>query len=203
MERIQIGGRRVAGFGVGDAEGDPCKVGPFMGFFGKSIELPVLKTEDEQFDQYVTSLNAAISGPCPTMRDVDKQAWQAIFRKWQTLHTSIQAFLASPPWIGYNLEAAKWMCRLNNVRDQANVFQAKSAQCNPNATPDVPMPPKPSPPDDWFGFGSVASTVRTVATGAAIVAGIVYVVPLARPLISLLPKPKKLVRRLPPEPEPT
>ena len=200
MERIQIGGRRVAGFGIGDAEEDPCGIGVFQGFFGKSIELPVLKADDEQFDQFMVSLNAAISGTCPTMRDVDKQAWQAVFRKWQALHAAIQAFLANPSWIGYNLEAAKWMCRLNNVRSQANVFQAKSVQCNQNDTPDVPLPPPKPQPTDWWGFGSTGSTITTIATSVAVVAAGVYLVtPIVKEVIAT-----RQVRRIArPEPGPT
>jgi hypothetical protein len=192
MERIQIGGRHTVGFGVGTAQDDPCSIGVFQGFYGKSIELPVLKAENEQNAQYMDSLNAAISGSCPTMRDVDKQAWQAVFRKWQMLHTAIQTFLADPPWIGYNLDAAKWMCRLNNVRDQANTFQSMSIQCNPQETPNVPPPPKPSPSSDWFGFASPLSTATTIATGIAVLTGIAYLTPIVRPIIGrLLPTPKR------------
>lgn len=189
MEIIQFGGRPVVGFGLG--ESDPCEAWPFQGLFGYATELPVLRAEDEQTDAYMTSLNAALEGTCPKLRDVDKVGWQALYQKWQTVHNAIQALLKDPPTIGYQVTAAEYMCRISALRVQADNYQKMAAtQCNPKTVPNAPPPPDPPEKKDGSG-AQLASTLKTVAIAIAATTGIVYVIP----LIGRLLPPERLERR--------
>jgi hypothetical protein len=194
MERICLNGRQVPGFALGDASSDPCTAWPFQGLFGYTTELPVLKAEDEQSDQYMKSLNTALTGPCPSMRDVDKVAWTALYQKWQTLHAAIQDFLASPRltgiWQGYKVMAAEYMCRIAAIRKQADDYQSKGiTQCDPKTIPNAPPPPEPphkdtDKKDDWLG------TVKTVAGTTAVIVAVAGGVYLVYKATEYLPPPK-------------
>jgi len=183
-ELVSFGGRPVQGFSLG-AEVDPCKEKyPFQGFFGYSVELPVLKAEDVQTDQYMKSLNEALSSSCPTMRDVDKTAWQALYQKWQTIHAAVQTFLDNPPWFGANLAAAEHKCRIDILRAQADDFQKMSMRCNPQITPNIlPQPPPPSPPGPWLSE-NLLGTVKVITVAGVAIAGVVYLAPLLKRALS-------------------
>ena len=188
---LQLGGRRVAGFALGEAQSDPCTAWPFQGLFGYTTELPVLKGEDEQTNQYMQSLNAALSGSCPSLRDVDRTGWQALFQKWTTLHAAIQDFLQDPRltgiWQGYEVAAAEYMCRISAMRVQADAYQKLAAtQCDPKSVPNAPPPPEPPAKKDTNT--ELYATLKTVAVSVTAVAGIVYIIPLVS---RLLPEKKK------------
>lgn len=185
MTMIQLGGRRVAGFGLGE-QPDVCTAWPFQGLFGYTTELPVLKGEDEQTNQYMVSLNAALTGACPSMRDVDKVGWQALFAKWGTLHAGIQDFLSNPRlsgmWQGYEVAAAEYLCRISAIRTQADAYQKIGAtQCDPKKVPTAPPPPEPPTKKDTNS--ELYSTLKTVAVAVSITAGLVYIVPVVARLI--------------------
>jgi hypothetical protein len=193
-EIIRLGGRPVAGFGVGGLfeRSDPCAAWPFQGLLGYSTELPVLKAEDEQADRYVSSLNAAITATCPSMRDVDKVGWMAVYQKWQTLHKAIQEFLSS--WLesnvffatthGYKTTAAEYMCRIEAIRRQVDDYQKKAnTQCDPKNVPSAPPPPEPPYKDKEVSSEQLLSTLKTVVVAVAATAGVIYLVPLVGRLI--------------------
>jgi len=185
MEAIQLAGRRVIGFGLGD-QPDACTAWPFQGLFGYVVELPVLKAEDEQTDQYMKSLNAALA-PCAAMRDVDKVGWQALLTKWNTLHAAIQDLLANPrlvgAWQGYEVAAAEYMCRISAIRVQSDMYQKIGAtQCDPKLVPNAPPPPEPPHKRD-AGTSELTSTIKTVAVAVAVTAGVVYIIPLVGRLL--------------------
>lgn len=183
MEVVRFGGEPVAGFAD---QPDPCAAWPFQGLLGYSTELPVLKGEDEQTAQYMQSLNSALSGSCPSMRDVDKAGWQALYQKWATLHTAIQDFIQNPRltgiWQGYEVAAAEYMCRIAAIRVQADNYQKLGAtQCDPKTVPNAPPPPEP--PHKGDTGADLASTIKTVAVVVAVTTGVVYLVPLVARLI--------------------
>jgi hypothetical protein len=176
---IQFGGRPVVGFGLGD-QPDPCAAWPFQGLFGYVTELPVLRGEDEQTDQYMRSLNTALGGSCPSMRDVDRAGWQALYQKWTTLHEGILDFLANPRWSGiwqgYEVMAAEYMCRIAAIRAQADIYQKiGAAQCDPKTVPLAPLPPEP--PRKKEPSTELYSALKTIAIAVTVTAGAVYVVP--------------------------
>lgn len=186
---IQRAGRPVAGFALGEAQPDACTAWPFQGLFGYTTELPALKAEDEQTNQYMTSLNAALSGTCPTMRDVDKVGWQALYVKWGTIHAGIQDFLDNPRlsgiWQGYEVAAAEYMCRIAAIRVQADAYQKIGAtQCDPKTVPTAPPPPEPPTKKDG---NELASTLKTVAIAVAVTASVAYGIPL---IVRLIPARK-------------